>query len=131
MDSSGNGYNATLFNGVSWVTGKIGDAVSANGMNQYASIPAVNLSSTSAITWTAWVNRTYSTSGGHTLFEDSANFNSSTTGFGFFPDDSGCGGIATGVNGNVGYTLTATRSPRPESGTTLRWSTTRPKRAAV
>ncbi|MGD0792507.1 MAG: hypothetical protein ABR920_12125, partial [Terriglobales bacterium] len=42
-DSSGNGYNATLVNGVSWVTGKIGDAVSANGVNQYVSIPAVNV----------------------------------------------------------------------------------------
>src|SRR5579872_1673400 len=77
-DSSGNGYNATLFNGVNWVTGEIGDAVSANGVNQYVSAPAVNLSSTKAVTVTLWVNRTYSTSGGHTLLEDTPNFNSST-----------------------------------------------------
>ena len=37
-DSSGNGYNATLVNGVSWVTGKIGDAVSANGGNRNVKI---------------------------------------------------------------------------------------------
>ncbi|HEY6272836.1 MAG TPA: Ig-like domain-containing protein [Terriglobales bacterium] len=111
VDSSGNGNTATLVNGVSWVTGKIGDAVSANGVNQYASIPTINLSGTSAVTWAAWVNRTYSTSGGHTLFEDSTNFNNSTTGFGFFPDDPSCGGIATGVNGNVGYTLNCYNQP--------------------
>jgi len=82
-DSSGNAHTATLVNGVSWVTGKIGDAVSANGVNQYVSTPAINLSATKAVTWTAWVNRTYSTAGGHTLFENSTNFNNSTTGFGF------------------------------------------------
>ena len=102
-------------NGVSWVTGKIGDAVSANGVNQYVSIPAINLSATKAVTWTAWVNRTYSTAGGHTLFENSTNFNSSTTGFGFFPDDGvDCPTSApmmTGVNGNVGYTLNCYAQP--------------------
>ena len=36
----------------------------------------------------AWVDRTYSLDGGHVLFEDSTNYNSSTTGFGFFPDES-------------------------------------------
>ena len=40
VDSSGNSHTATLVNGISWVTGKIGDAVSANGVNQYVSIPA-------------------------------------------------------------------------------------------
>jgi len=45
-DASGDGYTATLVNGISWVTGKIGDAVSANGVNQYVSIPAVNVSTT-------------------------------------------------------------------------------------
>ncbi len=72
-DSSGSGNTATLVNGVSWVNGKIGDAVSGNGTNQYVSIPAVNLSATNAVTLTAWVNRTYSTSGGHTLFEATTN----------------------------------------------------------
>ncbi len=115
VDSSGNGYNATLFNGVSWVTGRIGDAVSTNGVNQYVSIPAVNISTTKAVTVTLWVNRTYSTAGGHTLFENSTNFNSSTTGFGFFPDDGiDCPTSApmmTGVNGNVGYTLNCYKQP--------------------
>ena len=115
VDSSGNGYNATLVNGVSWVAGQVGDAVSANGVNQYVGIPAINLSGTNAITWAAWVNRTYSTNGGDTLFENSTNFNSSTTGFGLFPDDgSDCPTSApmlTGVHGNVGYTLSCYAQP--------------------
>ena len=115
VDSSGGGNGATLVNGVSWVAGKIGDAVSANGVNQYVAIPAINLSATKAVTWTAWVNRTYSTVGGHVLFENSTNFNSSTTGFGFFPDDGvDCPTSApmlTGVHGDVGYTLNCYAQP--------------------
>ncbi len=41
-DSSGNGHTATLVNGPSWVSGKIGDAVSADGVNDYVSIPAID-----------------------------------------------------------------------------------------
>ena len=94
---------------------RLGDAVSANGVNQYVSLPAINLSATNAVTWAAWVNRTYSTAGGHTLFENSTNFNSSTTGFGFFPDDGvDCptsSPLMTGVHGNVGYTLNCYAQP--------------------
>lgn len=111
VDSSGNGYNATLFNGTSWATGKIGDAVSANGTNQYVSTPAVNLSATNAVTVTMWVNRTYSTSGGHTLLEATTNFNSSTTGFGVFPDDGTCRGIQADLHGDVGYTANCYTAP--------------------
>ena len=110
-DSSGSGNTATLVNGVSWVSGKVGDAVSASGVSQYVTVPAVNLSGTNAVTLTAWVNRTYSTSGGHTLFEATANFNGSTTGFGFFPDDSSCGGIQADVHGNVGYVANCYSQP--------------------
>jgi len=113
-DSSGNGSNATLFNGVGWVAGQIGSAASANGTNQYVAIPAIDLGSTKAITWTAWINRTYG-SGTGALIEDSANFNASTTGFGVFPDDSpDCGSPKTmmmGVHGNVGYTLSCYTQP--------------------
>lgn len=113
-DASGNGNSAALMNGISWVTGQNGYAIAANGANQYVQIPATNLSSTHAITWTAWVNRTW-TSGATTLIENSANFNGSTTGFGFFPDDSAdcrtSGTMMTGVHGNVGYTLSCYRQP--------------------
>ncbi len=110
-DSSGSGNTATLVNGVSWVSGKIGTAVSASGTNQYVSIPAVNLSGTNGVTLTAWVNRTYSTSGGHTLFEDTTNYNGSTTGFAVFPDDNSCGGLQAALHGNVGYVANCYNQP--------------------
>ncbi len=110
-DSSGSGNTATLVNGVSWVSGKIGDAVSANGTNQYVTVPTVNLAGTNAVTLTAWVNRTYSTSGGHTLFEATTNLNGSTTGFGVFPDDNSCGGIQATLHGNVGYVANCYNQP--------------------
>ena len=104
VDSSGNGNTATLINGISWVTGEIGGAVSANGVNQYVSIPAIDLSGTNAVTVALWSNRTYSTGGGHVLFEATTNFNNSTTGFVFLPDDDTCQGIQVGLRGDVGYT---------------------------
>jgi len=110
-DASGNGYTATLFNGVAWTAGRVGGAISANGVNQYVSIPVINLSTTSAVTVAAWVNRTYSTVGGHTLFESSTNYNNSTTGFGVFPDDSACKGIQASVHGNVGYSVNCYSQP--------------------
>ncbi len=110
-DSSGNGHTATLVNGPLWVTGKIGKAVSADGINDYVSIPAIDLSATSAVTVALWVNHTYSTSGGHTLFENSSNFNGSSTGFGFFPDDADCLGMQVGLRGNVGYNINCYSQP--------------------
>ena len=110
-DSSGNGLTATLVNGINWVTGKIGDAVSANGVNQYGVVPEINLSGTSAVTVAMWVNQTYSTSGGPTLLEFSADYNSSTTGFGLFPDDNTCKGIQAAVYGNVGYSVACFAHP--------------------
>lgn len=114
IDSSGNGDTATLFGGMGWVAGESGDAVTANGTTQYVSIPAIDLSATQAVTWTAWVNRSYG-SGSGSLMEATSNFNTSTTGFGFFPDDSADCGLAntmmTGVDGNVGYTLNCYAQP--------------------
>jgi len=110
-DSSGNGDTMTLFNGVSWVAGVIGDAISANGTNQYGAVPAINLSGTSTITVAFWANRTYSTTAESVLLEDSTNYNNSTTGFGFFPDDTQCGGIQAAVHGNVGYSVNCYSQP--------------------
>ena len=110
-DSSGNGDTMTLFNGVSWVAGKIGDAISANGTNQYGTVPAINLSGTSTLTVAFWANRTYSTTTESVLLEDSTNYNNSTTGFGFFPDDTPCKGIQAAVHGNVGYSVNCYSQP--------------------
>ena len=102
-DSSGNGHTATLVNGIIWVAGKVGDAVSANAYSrQYISIPAIDLSGTQAVTVALWANRSYSTSGGHVLFEDSTNYSNSTTGFAFLPDDGTCNGIRAALRGNLG-----------------------------
>jgi hypothetical protein len=113
-DTSGSGNTATLFNGVTWTAGQIGNAVSANAASsQYLNIPNVNLSSTSSVTTAFWFNHTYSTTGGHALIEASTNYNSSTTGFAVFPDDdsSGCSGIQAAVHGNVGYTAVCFAPP--------------------
>jgi hypothetical protein len=104
LDYSGHAHYAMLYNRVSWVPGKSGDAVSANSANsQYVAIPAINFNNTSAVTVAYWVKRTYSTSGGHTLFEATTNYNNSTTGFGLFPDDNTCGGMYVALRGNNGY----------------------------
>ena len=110
-DSSGNGYTMNLVNGVSWVAGKIGDAISANGTNQYGTVPAINLSGTSTVTVAFWANRTYSTTTESVMLESTTNYNSSNTGFGFFPDDTGCKGIAAAVHGNVGYSVNCYTQP--------------------
>ena len=111
-DSSGNSHTATLVNGSTWVTGKTGGAVSANAaMQQYVSIPAIPLSGTKAVTVAFWANRTYSNGGGHALFEATSNYTNSTTGFGFFPDDSACNGIQAALQGNVGYTANCYSQP--------------------
>ena len=112
IDSSGYGHTATLVNGVSWVTGKLGDAVSARAASsQYVGIPVIDLSTTKAATVTLWANRTYSTGGGHVLFEATINYNNSTTGFGFFPDDATCQGIQAALHGNVGYVANCYNQP--------------------
>jgi len=110
-DSSGNGNTMTLVNGVSWVTGRIGGAVSANGTNQYGAEPSINLSGTQTVTVAFWANRTYSKTTESVLFEDTANYNGSTTGFGFFADDTQCQGIQVALNGNVGYSVNCFAQP--------------------
>jgi Domain of unknown function (DUF1929)/Concanavalin A-like lectin/glucanases superfamily/Bacterial Ig-like domain (group 2)/Chitobiase/beta-hexosaminidase C-terminal domain/PKD domain len=110
-DSSGNALTMNLVNGVSWVAGKIGDAISANGTNQYGTVPAVNLSGTSTVTVAFWANRTYSTTTESVMLESTTNYNNSNTGFGFFPDDTGCKGIAAAVHGNAGYSVNCYTPP--------------------
>ncbi len=51
-DSSGNNYTGTLVNGPVWTTGKIGNALSFDGVNDYVS---ANIPSLSSITISAWV----------------------------------------------------------------------------
>jgi hypothetical protein len=112
IDSSGNGYTLTLVNGISWMSGPVGGAISANAAkDQYAEATAINLSSTRTVTVTFWSKRSYSTSGGHVMLETTPNYNNATTGFGFFPDDSDCQGIQAALHGNAGYTAVCYRQP--------------------
>jgi uncharacterized membrane protein len=112
IDASGTGNTAALVNGMSWVPAQAGGGVSANAAwGQYVSIPAVNLSSTHAVTVVLWSKRTYSTSGGHVLFEATTNFTQSTTGFGLFPDDATCMGVQAALKGDVGETANCYNQP--------------------
>jgi alpha-L-arabinofuranosidase len=115
-DSSGNAHTATLSNGVSWINGVFGGAISANAVNQYGSTPSVNLTAANAVTLSMWVNRTYSSggAGGTTLVEFSNNFNSNAGSFGFFPDeaaDCGTPAMEIGINGNTGYNIKCFAQP--------------------
>jgi uncharacterized membrane protein len=80
-------------------------------LGQYVVTPAIDLSSTRAVTVAFWSKRTYSTAGGHTLLESTADFTHSTTGFAVFPDDPACSGIQAAINGEVGETANCYRQP--------------------
>jgi len=112
VDSSVKGRNATLVNGISWISGEIGGAVSADAANhQYVSITPIDLSGTHAVTVSLWTNRNYSTTGGHALFEATTDYTNSTSGFGFFPDDATCHGIQAALRGDIGLTANCYRAP--------------------
>src|SRR5271165_4487301 len=112
VDSSGTGHTAVLVNGVGWATGTIGSAVSANAAkSQYIWIPPIDLNGTQAVTVALWANRTYSTSGGHALFETPGSYANSITGFGFFPDDDTCEGIQAALRGDLGYVANCYSQP--------------------
>jgi glucose/arabinose dehydrogenase/chitodextrinase len=69
VDSSGNGNTATLLNGVGWGTGKYGSGLSFDGANDYLTVPnspSLNITG-SAITLSAWVNPTTTSTGDHIL----------------------------------------------------------------
>jgi hypothetical protein len=56
-DSTGNGNTGTLTNGPTWAAGKINNALTLNGTNQYVDAGnAASLQITGSITLTAWVN---------------------------------------------------------------------------
>jgi len=56
-DSSGNGKNATLTNGPTWVAGKINNAVNLDGSNDYVSAPSGLVSTLNDFSITAWVKQ--------------------------------------------------------------------------
>ena len=56
-DKSGNGYNGTLMGSPTFVSGKVGNAISLNGKSQFVQLPAEILSSIkNQFTISCWVN---------------------------------------------------------------------------
>ncbi len=111
-DSSGNARTAHLSNGVAWIKGIDGGGISANAADEGSlSIPAIDLHSTSAVTIVFWAKRTYSTAGDDVLFEATRNYENSTTGFVFLPDDDFCHGIQVALRGNEGKTANCYSQP--------------------
>jgi hypothetical protein len=106
FDATGNGHTISLVNGPTWVPGHTGTGVASTGTTEYLVSNVIDLSATSAVTVSLWVNRTYTVGPRHTLFEHSDNFNSHTDAFGLFPDDSTTcvgGYIMLGLMGDAGY----------------------------
>jgi hypothetical protein len=60
-DSSGNGNAGTLVNGPTWTTGKIGGALSFNGVNQYVTIPSAAALNAYPLTVAVWMNTSTTT----------------------------------------------------------------------
>ena len=110
-DSSGNG------NTMIWSTCQLGywqvwRCDFCQRTNQYGTVPAMtDLSGHGALTVAFWANRTYSTTTESVMLESSTNYNNSTTGFGFFPDDTACEGIQAAVHGNVWYSANCYTQP--------------------
>jgi len=64
IDSSGNGYTATLYKSPTWTAGVSGNALSFNGSNQYGTVANVSALNAYPLTVAAWV-KTASSSGAH------------------------------------------------------------------
>ena len=102
-DYFGNAQPARLSNSIRWVNDAKGWAISANrATRDYASIPAVDLSGTHAVTVAFWLKRTYSTAGEGVLFESTTDYQNSTTGLSFRADDTACHGMQAALRGNEG-----------------------------
>ncbi|MEO7099565.1 MAG: LamG-like jellyroll fold domain-containing protein [Luteolibacter sp.] len=54
-DSSGSGHDGTLLNGPTWTTGKTGNAISLDGVNDHVSLPSDVVSGLSDFTIATWV----------------------------------------------------------------------------
>jgi four helix bundle protein len=93
-DGSGNKSFATLAGGTSWVNGRLGKAVSFDGVSGSAASSAVNLSDTSVVTLSFWLKVDSYSSDDKLAFEYTNNYNSKN---GFFvdPNASGVGGCAS------------------------------------
>jgi hypothetical protein len=124
-DSSGNGKNAALSGGATWVAGHAGNALSLNGSNAYGSLPTGIVSALNDFTVATWVKVDASTNwtrifdfgtGTSTSMFLTPKAGSSGGGLRFAITTSGSGGeqqlnapaLATGVWKHVAVTLSGT-----------------------
>lgn len=99
-DYSGNNNNGILINSPIWTSGKVGNALSLNGSNNYVNIndsSSLNFGSATDFTIEGWIKR--NTTGSQFIFDKRSN---STAGYIFYFDTSN--GLALQVNGNNRYT---------------------------
>ena len=84
FDMSGNGNKGALTNmdnAGAWVGGKIGNALNFDGVNDYVSVNAFNLSTTNAVALSFWMYKDNFTTPEAVTFELSTNANLVTDGF--------------------------------------------------
>ena len=114
FDSAG-GHNALLWGGMRWASDTAGWAISADsGGRGYAAIPAIDLQNSRAVTVAFWAKRSYTTAGGGALIEAGDNYQNSSTGFSFLPDDDACHGIQAALRGDQGTTANCYTQPSSE-----------------
>jgi len=116
-DFSGNNHTATLLNQPSWITGSnclSAACLSFNGLNQYGST-TLDLSGTSAVTLSFWMNWTSYANDDRLAMEFTSNFNDSSSGFMVDPNSSAAGGgqFEVGLQGDAGYNQVVFARPTP------------------
>ena len=115
FDSTGNGDNAFLSSGIRWVYGVDGWGISTDAAHRGAvKIPALNLEGSKAVTIAFWVNRNYTKDSKSVFLEARGNYQTSTTGFVFLPDDETCNGLQVPLRDNE--STTANCYSQPSSG---------------
>ncbi len=114
QDGGASPYNdGTLINNPTWLPGKIGNALTFNGTNQYATVPDdISLDITSAITLAAWVKP--GKTGTQNILK---KVTGTTTPSGYELSLSSAGKVFVRFNGNVNYRVDSTVN-YPADGTT-------------
>ena len=95
--------NATLSGGPLWTSGRVGGALSFDGVNDAGTTVALPLSTTQTITLAFWLNQSSFNLADGLAFELTPDFNGSATGLLVNPNSSFCNAFELALQGNVGY----------------------------
>lgn len=99
VDSSGNGYSGTLYNGAAWSTGKYNGALSFDGTDDYVNLGNPSgLQITGAMTLSAWVYIDTFTNNGRIIAKQG---NSSNRGWTLNVEGTGCGSFQIASNAST------------------------------